>query len=141
MGVFGMVLIAMFSMEQIFIGLDINVSTLCIILMYKWNHWLVLKLCCFCVKEERQSVSHLNIDVTKTNKRDSNTAKIQSASKQTNTPKTKSSEEKTEKSSDEKTEKTTTAGTQQHTLQHSQQQSKTMEVTTITQTEQTQQPQ
>eukprot|EP01083_Nonionella_stella_P316844 1151067_1 len=48
--VIGMILIAMFSMEQILIGLDINLSTLSIILMYKWNNALATKLCCCCIK-------------------------------------------------------------------------------------------
>ena len=41
----------MFSMPQIFIGLDVITSTMCIILMYSWNDRLYLKLCCLFVKK------------------------------------------------------------------------------------------
>eukprot|EP01084_Bolivina_argentea_P202422 345866_1 len=45
-----MICVAMFSMEQVFIAVDVNISTLCIVLMYRWNQYLVEKLCCICVK-------------------------------------------------------------------------------------------
>eukprot|EP01084_Bolivina_argentea_P153298 267299_1 len=58
--VIAMLSVAMFSMEQIFISLDVNVTTFCIILMYKWNAYLVDRLCCWCVKplhyQKNQSV-------------------------------------------------------------------------------------
>eukprot|EP01084_Bolivina_argentea_P311694 539555_1 len=55
--VIGMTLVALFSMEQIFIGIDINISTVSLILMYKWNDYLVAKLCCLSIINSEQSVS------------------------------------------------------------------------------------
>ena len=41
-----MVGLALFSMPELFIMVDLNISSLCVILMYSWNEHLLSKVCC-----------------------------------------------------------------------------------------------
>lgn len=72
-----MIGIAMFSLPQIWVGLDVNISTLCIVLMYKWNDNLLHKLCCLCIRNSEINIkimNELSLHSTQSNKQDTGTS-------------------------------------------------------------------
>jgi len=51
---------AVFSLPEVFISLDLNISSLCIMLSYSWNDKLMTKLCCCCIAPAQPStILHL----------------------------------------------------------------------------------
>eukprot|EP00483_Globobulimina_turgida_P008093 UN08109 len=43
-----MLLMGAFNLGTMFIGTDVNVSIICILLMYKWNNNIFRRICCLC---------------------------------------------------------------------------------------------
>eukprot|EP01084_Bolivina_argentea_P074953 135937_1 len=85
--IIGLICIAIFSMPQIFAGIDVIISTLCIIFMYDWNEYIVEKICCavFCClpKESVHLKSSQNDQKLENNIEITNTKNIEITNKTT----------------------------------------------------------
>eukprot|EP01084_Bolivina_argentea_P270228 459442_1 len=64
---FGVIFIALIDMSAVFGSTDITVSFVCIIMMYKWNSFIVEKLCCCLRKSGKSSDAKTGLEMNVSN--------------------------------------------------------------------------